>query len=103
MPSTPKHSEGPSWPDGARLTVSLSRQLESGSQPEREAESPLAKKTFRTGDGLGLVGEVRGQGDSAIVFLPGWRGDSEYWKLQVRTSAADYRDVTHIQAGLGLT
>src|SRR5258708_39226781 len=101
MPSTPKHSEGPSGPDGARLTVSLSRQFESGSQPERDAESPFAKKTFRAGDGLGLVGEVRGQGDTALVFLHGWCGDSEYWKHQVRPFAADYRVVTLDQAGHG--
>src|SRR5260370_6499228 len=101
MPSTHKRSEGPSWRDGARLTVSLSRQLESGSQPEREAESPLAKKTFRAGDGLGLVGEVRGQGDTALVFLHGWCGDSEYWKHQVRPFAADYPVVTLDQAGHG--
>jgi len=35
MPSAPKHSEGPFWPDGARLAISLSMQFEAGSQPER--------------------------------------------------------------------
>jgi hypothetical protein len=37
MPSAPKHYEGDSRPDGARLAVSLSRQFEAGSQPERSA------------------------------------------------------------------
>jgi pimeloyl-ACP methyl ester carboxylesterase len=92
-----KHSEGP----GARLAVSLSRRFEAGSQPERGAESPFAKKTIRAGDGLGLVGEVRGQGDTALVFLHGWCGDREYWKHQVRPFAADYRVVTLDQAGHG--
>jgi len=41
MPSAPKHSEGPFWPDGARLAVSLSMHFEAGSQPERGAESPF--------------------------------------------------------------
>ncbi len=38
------------------------------------------KKTFRADDGLEIVGEVRGQGDTALVFLHGWGGDREYWK-----------------------
>jgi sigma-B regulation protein RsbQ len=101
MPSAPKPSEGPSWPDGARLAVSLSRQFEAGSQPERGAGSPFAKKTIRAGDGLGLVVEVRGQGDTALVFLHGWCGDREYWEHQVHPFAADYRVVTLDQAGHG--
>jgi pimeloyl-ACP methyl ester carboxylesterase len=101
MSSAPKHSEGPSRPDSARLAVSLSRQFEAGSQPERGAESPFAKKTIRAGDGLGLLCEVRGQGDTALVFLHGWCGDREYWKHQVRPFTADYRVVTLDQAGHG--
>jgi pimeloyl-ACP methyl ester carboxylesterase len=97
MPSAPKHSEGP----GARLAVSLSRQFEDGSQPDRGAESPFAKKTILASDGLGLVCEVRGQGDTALIFLHGWCGDREYWKHQVGPFAADYRVVTLDQAGHG--
>src|SRR6202171_4205323 len=74
MPSAPKHSEGLFWPDGARLT-------------------------FRADDGLEIVGEVRGQGDTALVFLHGWGGDREYWKNQVGVFAADYRVVAIDQAG----
>ena len=101
MPSAPKHSGEPLWPDGARLAASPSRQFEAGSQPEQGAESPFVKKTIRAVDGLGLVGEVRGQGDTALVFLHGWCGDREYWKHQVRPFAADYRVVTLDQAGHG--
>jgi pimeloyl-ACP methyl ester carboxylesterase len=101
MPSAPKHYEGYSRSDGARLAVSLSRQFEAGSQPERGAESPFAKKTIRAGDGLGLLCEVRGHGDTALVFLHGWCGDREYWKHQARPFAADYRVVTLDQAGHG--
>src|ERR1700694_415517 len=85
----------------ATKTVSLSGQFEAGSQPERSAESPFAKKTIRAGDGLGLLCEVRGQGDTALVFLHGWCGDREYWKHQVRPFADDYRVVTLDQAGHG--
>jgi pimeloyl-ACP methyl ester carboxylesterase len=76
MPSAPKHSEGPFWPDGARLT-------------------------FRADDGLEIVGDVRGRGDTALVFLHGWCGDREYWNHQVEVFAADYRVVALDQAGHG--
>jgi pimeloyl-ACP methyl ester carboxylesterase len=76
MPSAPKRSEGRFWPDGARLT-------------------------FRADDGLEIVGEVRGQGDTALIFLHGWCGDREYWKHQVEVFAADYRVVALDQAGHG--
>ena len=101
MPSVPKHSEGPFSPDGARLAVSLSRHFQAGSQPERGAESLFVKKTIHASDGLGLVGEVSGQGDTALVFLHGWCGDREYWKHQGGPFAADYRVVTLDQAGHG--
>jgi len=59
------------------------------------------KKTFRADDGLEIVGEVRGRGDAALVFLHGWCGDREYWKHQVEVFAADYRVVAIDQAGHG--
>jgi pimeloyl-ACP methyl ester carboxylesterase len=74
MSSAPKHSKGP---------------------------SKSVKKTFRDDDGLEIVGEVRGQGDTALVFLHGWCGDREYWKHQVEVFAADYRVVALDQAGHG--
>src|SRR5215468_8315878 len=59
------------------------------------------KKTIRAADGLNLVCEVRGKGDTALVFLHGWCGDREYWKNQADAFAADYRVVTFDQAGHG--
>ena len=59
------------------------------------------KKTVRADDGLKLVCEVRGQGDTALVFLHGWCGDRAYWKHQADAFAADYRVVTLDQAGHG--
>src|SRR5260370_3627128 len=101
MPSAPKHSERTFQPDGGRVAASPSSQLEAASEPERGGESPLVKKTIRAGDGLSLVGEVSGHGDTALVFLHGWCGDREYWKHEVRSFAADYRVVTLDQAGHG--
>src|SRR5260370_2678861 len=103
MPSARKHSEGSVWSDGARLAVSRSRQFQAGSKAERGAEIAVVKKTIRAGDGLGLVGEVRGQGDTALVFLHGWFGDRENWKHQVGRFAADYRIVNLEQARPGVS
>src|ERR1700736_510591 len=59
------------------------------------------RKTIRADDGLNIVCEVRGKGDTALVFLHGWCGDREYWKHQVDVFAADYRIVALDQAGHG--
>src|SRR5438874_8487484 len=66
-----------------------------------EADAKPVKKTVRADDGLNLVCEVRGRGDTALVFLHGWCGDREYWKHQADAFAADYRVVTLDQAGHG--
>jgi pimeloyl-ACP methyl ester carboxylesterase len=60
-----------------------------------------SKKMVRADDGLDLVCEIRGQGNTALVFLHGWCGDREYWKHQVDVFAPDYRVVTLDQAGHG--
>ena len=65
------------------------------------AEGGVEKKTIKADDGVNLVCEVRGQGDTALVFLHGWCGDREYWKNQAEVFAKDYRVVTLDQAGHG--
>jgi pimeloyl-ACP methyl ester carboxylesterase len=59
------------------------------------------KKTIRAADGVNIVCEVCGTGDTALVFLHGWCGDRAYWKNQADAFAADYRVVTLDQAGHG--
>ena len=59
------------------------------------------KGAVRAADGLSIVFEARGQGDTALVFLHGMCGDREYWKHQVGVFAADYRVVAIDQAGHG--
>src|SRR5262249_30752044 len=68
-----------------------------GGEPTDKPE----KKTIRADDGVDIVCEVRGQGDTALIFLHGWCGDREYWKNQAEAFAADYRIVTLDQAGHG--
>lgn len=59
------------------------------------------KKTIKADDGVSLVCEVRGQGETAIIFLHGWCGDRDYWKHQAEAFAKDYRIVSVDQAGHG--
>jgi pimeloyl-ACP methyl ester carboxylesterase len=64
-------------------------------------DAKAAKKTVKARDGLPIVCEIRGKGDTALIFLHGWCGDREYWKNQVDVFAPDYRVVTLDQAGHG--
>jgi pimeloyl-ACP methyl ester carboxylesterase len=67
----------------------------------RGGDGKPAKKTIQAADGLNIVCEVCGKGDTALIFLHGWCGDRAYWKHQVDKFAADYRIVTLDQAGHG--
>jgi pimeloyl-ACP methyl ester carboxylesterase len=64
-------------------------------------DAKAVRKVVRAADGVNIVCEVRGKGDTALVFLHGWCGDRAYWKHQVEPFAADYRVVTIDQAGHG--
>ncbi|WP_020474836.1 alpha/beta fold hydrolase [Zavarzinella formosa] len=66
-----------------------------------EPDVKPVKKTFRAADGANIIGEVRGKGETALVFLHGWGGDREYWKNQAAAFAGDYRIVAIDQAGHG--
>jgi pimeloyl-ACP methyl ester carboxylesterase len=66
-----------------------------------DGSAKLSKRTVAASDGLKLVCEVGGQGDTALIFLHGWCGDRAYWKNQVSAFAPDYRVVTMDQAGHG--
>lgn len=57
------------------------------------------KKTIKAEDGTPIVCELRGNGDTALVFVHGWGGDREYWKNQVDVFAPNYRIVALDQAG----
>src|SRR5262249_26990685 len=59
---------------------------------DEPAAKPV-KKTIRADDGVNLVCDVCGRGDTALIFLHGWCGDREYWKNQAEAFAGDYRVV----------
>lgn len=71
------------------------------SSPAAAAGDAATKKTVRADDGLPLVCDVRGKGDTALIFLHGWCGDRAYWKNQMEAFAGDYRVVAYDQAGHG--
>ena len=62
---------------------------------------PSTRKTISAKDGLSIVCEVAGRGETALIFLHGWCGDREYWKRQVDEFASEYQVVTFDQAGHG--
>ena len=59
------------------------------------------KATVVGKDGVNIVYETRGKGDTALVFLHGWCGDRVWWKHQVDAFAGDHRIVAIDQAGHG--
>jgi pimeloyl-ACP methyl ester carboxylesterase len=75
------------------LSVSLAGAAEKGAKSK--------KGTIRADDGVSIVYEIRGKGDTALIFLHGWCGDREYWKHQADVFAKDYRVITLDQAGHG--
>ncbi len=64
-------------------------------------EAKAKKQTLRSHDGVNIVYESRGKGDTALIFLHGWCGDREYWKHQVGPFSKKYRVITLDQAGHG--
>jgi pimeloyl-ACP methyl ester carboxylesterase len=66
-----------------------------------DKDAKAKKGTIKTGDGLSIVYEDRGKGDTALLFVHGWCGDRLWWKHQVDAFANEYRVVAIDQAGHG--
>ncbi len=66
-----------------------------------DGDAKLTRKTIRAKDGLSIVCDTGGKGDTTLVFLHGWCGDRTWWKSQVNAFAGDYRVVIVDQAGHG--
>jgi pimeloyl-ACP methyl ester carboxylesterase len=69
--------------------------------PAAQRDIKVTRTVVRAPDGLDIVCESRGAGDTALVFLHGWCGDRLWWKHQADAFAKDYRVVTVDQAGHG--
>jgi pimeloyl-ACP methyl ester carboxylesterase len=81
--------------------VGIAGSGEGEGEGEGQGGARAIKKTVRAADGLTIVCEDRGKGDTALVFLHGWCGDREYWKHQADVFAPDFRVITLDQAGHG--
>lgn len=66
-----------------------------------QEKSNPAKGTVKAEDGLHIVYDVRGNGDTALVFIHGWCGDRTWWKHQADAFAGDYKIVTIDLGGHG--
>ena len=74
-------------------------------------ESPLKHPqvvdgSIKSADGVPIHFTMRGNGDTALVFVHCWSCDSSYWQAQMDDFAADYRVVAidlagHGQSGMG--
>jgi sigma-B regulation protein RsbQ len=64
-------------------------------------DAKTTKGTVRASDGLNLVYDSRGTGDTALVFLHGWCGNRAWWKDQMSGFAGDFRCIAVDQAGHG--
>ena len=68
--------------------------------PAAAADKPV-RGTVKAPDGLTVAYDVRGKGDTALVFLHGWSCDREFWKHQLDAFAGDYRVVAVDLGGHG--
>jgi pimeloyl-ACP methyl ester carboxylesterase len=59
------------------------------------------KNVVKAADGLPLVYDSKGSGDTTLVFLHGWCGSRHWWKSQMDAFSGDYRVVAYDQAGHG--
>jgi pimeloyl-ACP methyl ester carboxylesterase len=65
-----------------------------------EAPKPVAG-TARSGDGLEIAYDVRGGGETALLFIHGWCGDRSFWTGQLDAFADRYHVVSLDLGGHG--
>ena len=63
----------------------------------------IVNGTVQTADGVEIAYDVRGQGDTTLVFVHCWSCDRSYWQEQLDAFADDYRVVSLDLAGHGLS
>ena len=61
----------------------------------------VTKGTAYSADGQPIAFDVRGQGDTALVFIHCWSCDRTFWREQLDAVSPDYRVVTLDLAGHG--
>lgn len=66
----------------------------------------VVEGNIKSADGIPIHFTMRGNGDTALVFVHCWSCDSSYWRAQMEAFAADYRVIAvdlagHGQSGMG--
>jgi pimeloyl-ACP methyl ester carboxylesterase len=69
--------------------------------PQIPAPPSVVTGTVKTADGIELAYDVRGRGETALVFVHCWSCDRTYWKNQLDEFARDYRVVSLDLGGHG--
>jgi pimeloyl-ACP methyl ester carboxylesterase len=69
--------------------------------PSAQSDDAAKKTVVKAADGLPLVYDTKGAGDTALVFLHGWCGSRTWWKSQMDAFSGDYRCIAYDQAGHG--
>ena len=70
---------------------------------ETTEESTTANGTAVAADGVEIAYDVRGAGDTTLVFIHCWSCDRSYWREQLDAFAEDYRVVALDLAGHGVS
>jgi sigma-B regulation protein RsbQ len=65
------------------------------------SETAVVQGTAKAADGVSIAYDVRGTGETALVFIHCWSCDRTFWKGQVDAFAADYRVVALDLGGHG--
>lgn len=70
---------------------------------DRSSDKPVSviTATTRAPDGVEIAYDVRGKGETALVFIHGWACDRSFWREQLDAFAGDYRVVSLDLAGHG--
>jgi pimeloyl-ACP methyl ester carboxylesterase len=64
-------------------------------------KSGAGSGTVSSADGVPIAYEVRGQGPTTLVFVPGWSCDRNAWRHQMDSLQAEYRVIALDLAGSG--
>lgn len=83
------------------MVLSLIALCLSGCQELPVEQTQVVESSVKSKDGVPIHFTIRGNGDTALVFVHCWSCDSSYWQAQMDDFAAGYRVVAIDLAGHG--
>lgn len=81
--------------------VAISLVLAASCAQAGEKSLPVTSGDIRAADGVRVTYDVRGKGDTALVFIHGWAGDRSFWREQLDLFARRHRVVALDLGGHG--